>query len=203
MPDPAVQSPAAPSQNNPVPESQEFSGKNQEIQGQGLEPNESLDARAADFALENLVGLATLAGAIMLAIIAHMVLFKLLRGLASRSDKEHWQHLVKKIRSVVRVGMIIVAIELTLPLVEMPQRLETVISQITTLCIIGVVGWVAYTIVAVLTDFSVARYRIDVENNLDARKMRTRLRVLRQAMSMIIFLVTIAAMLMTFPGARS
>lgn len=191
MPEPAVET-----TNNPVTDSPPEDGR-------VLDSTESLDTRAADFAMENLVGIASLAGAIVLAVIAHIILFKLLRRLASRSDKEYWQHLVEKIRPVVRVGLIIVAIELTLPLVDMPQRLETVISQITTLCIIGVVGWVAFTVVSVLTDFSMSRYRIDVENNLEARKMRTRLRVLRQAMTMIIFLVTIAAMLMTFPGARS
>src|SRR5690606_24802530 len=107
------------------------------------------------------------------------------------------------VRSLVRLGMIILAVELTLPLVEMPPRAETFISQLTTLCIIGVVGWVAFLAVTVLTDFSMSRHRIDVENNLEARKIRTRLRVLRQGLVMVIFLVTVAAMLMTFPGARS
>lgn len=76
-------------------------------------------------------------------------------------------------------------------------------SQIITLCIVGIVGWVAFMVVTVLTDFSMSRHRIDMEDNLEARKMRTRLRVLRQALVMIIVLVTAAAMLMTFPGARS
>jgi small-conductance mechanosensitive channel len=156
-----------------------------------------------DVEISNMAGIAGLLGAVVISLIAHVVLFKLLRQLARRSEKDEWQHLVEKVRGVVRIGMVIVAVELTLPLVDMPERLESVISQLTTLCIIGVVGWVVYTIVTVLADFSIARHRIDVENNLEARKMRTRLRVLRQAISMIIFLVTVAAMLMTFPGARS
>ena len=163
----------------------------------------TLDNMAENIGIENLAGFAVLLGAILLAVVAHWLLFKLLRRLAHNSGHVQWQHLVEKIRTVVRVGMIIVAVELTLPLVDMPERLETVISQITTLCIIGVVGWVAFTGVTVLTEFSISRHRVDVENNLEARKMRTRLRVLRQAMSMVIFLVTVAAMLMTFPGARS
>jgi Small-conductance mechanosensitive channel len=153
--------------------------------------------------LHVLAGVAGLAVAIVVAIIAHGILFKLLNRLADRSGKSQWQHLVSKTRGVVRVGMIIVAVELTLPLVDMPPRLAAVISQLTSLCIIGVVGWVVFTVVTVLVDFSISRHRIDVENNLQARKMRTRLRVLRQALSMIILLVTVAAMLMTFPGARS
>jgi small-conductance mechanosensitive channel len=164
---------------------------------------EAINSVSAGIGIENLTGLVVLLGAIIVAVITHALLFKLLRRLASRSGKEQWRHLVEKIRPVVRIGLIIVAIELTLPVVDMPERLERVISQITSLCIIGVVGWVAFTVVSVLTEFSISHYRVDVEDNLAARKMRTRLRVLRQAMSMIIFLVTIAAMLMIFPGARS
>lgn len=174
------------------------------------EPTEPSDEKlsffetiTANVGFDNLMGIAGLLGAIAVALIAHLLLFKVLRRLAHRSEKAQWRQLVEKIRPVVRVGLIIIAVELTLPLVDMPERLKIVVSQLTTLCIIGVAGWVAFTVVSVLTDFSIAHYRIDVEDNLTARKMRTRLRVLRQAMSMIIFLVTVAAMLMTFPGARS
>ncbi len=163
----------------------------------------TVDAAAEQVGIENLAGFAVLIGAILLALVAHWLLFKLLHRLAHGVDKAHWQHLLERVRTVVRIGMVVIAIELTLPLVEMPQRVEAVVSQFTTLCIIGVVGWVAFMAVTVLTEFSISRHRIDVENNLEARKMRTRLRVLRQALSMVIFLVTIAAMLMTFPGARS
>lgn len=153
--------------------------------------------------IENMVGIALVIAAVLLAVIAHWLLFKLLRRIADRNDHFPWPHLVERVRGLVRLGMMILAVELTLPLVQMPPRAEAAVSQITTLCIIGVVGWVAFLVVTVLTDFSISRHRIDVENNLEARKMRTRLRVLRQALVMIIFLVTVAAMLMTFPGARS
>lgn len=165
--------------------------------------NDVFDQFASHWGIENLIGLAVLVAAVLLALVIHWLVFKLLRRIAARHDQAPWTQLVERVKGITRLGMIIVAVELTLPLVQMPSRLEAVVSQITTLCIIGIVGWTAYMVVTVLTDFSMSRHRIDIENNLEARKMRTRLRVLRQAFVMIIFLVTVAAMLMTFPGARS
>jgi small-conductance mechanosensitive channel len=162
-----------------------------------------VDQFASQWGMDNLIGLAALVAAALVAVLIHWLLFKLLRRIAARHDQVPWAHLVERVKGLTRLGMIIVAVELTLPLVQMPPRLEAVVSQIITLCIIGIIGWVAYMVVTVLTDFSISRHRIDIENNLEARKMRTRLRVLRQAFVMIIFLVTVAAMLMTFPGARS
>jgi small-conductance mechanosensitive channel len=163
----------------------------------------ALDQVAGHIGMDNIIGIALVIAAVLFAVIAHWLLFKVLRRLVARHNHVPWPHLVERIRGLVRLGMMILAVELTLPLVQMPPRAEAAISQITTLCIVGVVGWVAFLVVTVLTDFSISRHRIDVENNLQARKMRTRLRVLRQALVMIICLVTVAAMLMTFPGARS
>lgn len=153
--------------------------------------------------IDNLIGIAALLIAVLVAITAHRLLFKLLRRLAANSGKAHWPQLVDKIYSVARLGIIILAVKLTLPLVQMPPTATLVISKLISLGIIATVGWAAIMGVTVLTDFSIARHRIDVENNLEARKIRTRLRVLRQAMSTVIVLVTIGAMLMVFPGARS
>lgn len=163
----------------------------------------ALDQVASHIGMDNIIGIALVVAAVLFAIVAHWLLFKVLRRLVARHNQVPWPQLVERVRGLVRLGMMIVAVELTLPLAQMPPRAEAAISQITTLCIVGVVGWVAFLVVTVLTDFSISRHRIDVENNLQARKMRTRLRVLRQALVMIICLVTVAAMLMTFPGARS
>lgn len=162
-----------------------------------------LNQFASSWGMENLIGLAALIVAALFAVLIHALLFKLLRRIAARHDQTPWVQLVERIKSLTRWGMVIIAVELTLPLVQMPPRLEMVVSQIITLGIVAIVGWVAYLVVTVLTDFSIARHRIDMEDNLEARKMRTRVRVLRQALLMIIVLVTAAVMLMTFPGGRS
>lgn len=167
------------------------------------ESSRVVDQLTAQVGIENIIGIALVIAAVFLALLAHWLLFKLLHRIVARHNHVPWSYLVERVRGPVRLWMMILAVELTLPLVQMPPRAEAAVSHVTTLCIVGLVGWVAFLAVTVLTDFSISRHRIDVENNLQARKMRTRLRVLRQALVMIIFLVTVAAMLMTFPGARS
>jgi small-conductance mechanosensitive channel len=56
-----------------------------------------------------------------------------------------------------------------------------------------------------LTGFAngvLARYPVDVEENLEARRVHTQARVLSRLAQVVVFLAGLAFMLMTFPGAR-
>ena len=111
--------------------------------------------------IDNLIGIAVLLIAVLVAITAHRLLFKLLRRLAANSGKTHWPHLVDKVYSVARLAAIILAVKLTLPLVQMPPTVTLAISKIITLSIIATIGWAAIMAVKVLTDFSIARHRVE------------------------------------------
>ena len=96
-----------------------------------------------------------------------------------------------------------VVIALALPLLPMSDGVAGVLRRLVSLVLIGALGWFAILVVRGLTDVTMARHRIDVEDNLEARKVRTRMRVLRQMATMLITLITVSAMLMTFPQVRT
>jgi small-conductance mechanosensitive channel len=54
----------------------------------------------------------------------------------------------------------------------------------------------------VLDDFILSQYKIDVADNLQARKIYTQLQVLKRIVVVIIGIITLAAMLMTFEKVR-
>lgn len=150
-----------------------------------------------------LLGITALLAAVTIALVLHWLTFKLLTGSTKRRNSVQWKRVLVKVHNVARLGMVILAIEITLPLIDMPAGADAWASRIATMLIIGICGWLAVTVVHVTSEYSMNRHRIDVEDNLEARKIRTRLRVLRQAVTVLIYFVTVAAILMTFPNARN
>ncbi len=151
----------------------------------------------------NVIGVSALIVAILFSFLIHWLLFKLLTQASRRQESAKWQQVLEKVRGVARVALMILAVEMTLPLTDMPEQTVAVISRLVTMMFIAICGWLAVMVVHVTSEFSMGRHRIDVEDNLEARKIRTRLRVLRQAVTVLIYFVTIAAILMTFPNARN
>lgn len=63
-------------------------------------------------------------------------------------------------------------------------------------------AWLLATVVIVTERVVLRRHRIDVANNLEARRLHTQFKVLRQAIVILIVIVAAAAVLMTFDAVR-
>ena len=172
-----------------------------------IQPEEDLMQISADMFTNidtsTLIGVAVLFGAMLIALILHWFLFFIARRAARRNEGTLASRLIEKTRTLTRFVFLIAAVELTLPLISMPAVLDALVNRLVSLTLIGLFGWLVLNFVRVLTDARMARYDIDAEDNLEARKVATRMKVLRQGMALIIVLVTVAAMLMTFPSVRA
>lgn len=164
---------------------------------------ESTEAAFNAFTMDSLIGIALFVASILLALMLHAVTFFFLKKATDSEDKGVSGRVVKRTRTLARLVFVIAAIEITLPVISLPGNLVTAINQIITLVLIGLTGWLVLQAVQTLTDARMSRYDITAEDNLEARKVATRMKVLRQGMTMIILLVTVGAMLMTFPSVRA
>lgn len=142
-------------------------------------------------------------GAISLALIVHWLVFALVQKALTRGKAEYFLKQLYRLKSITRLALIVFAAKLSMPWIDMAPELTTSISHIVSLCLIGTIGWFVLILLHALTDATMSRHRIDVEDNLQARKARTRLRVLRQAVSVLIVIITMGSMLMVFPEART
>lgn len=173
-----------------------------------MNPIETLTQQWTAFANQpGIVTIFVICTSVLLAVILHLIIFYLLRRALLRRESDEnvttWHILLGKTQRVTRLIFILLAIEVARPLVQLTPAGEVFLSRLVTLGIIGAIGWMAILVTQALTHIMASRYRIDVEDNLEARKMRTRLRVFRQIVCIIIVGITIASMLMSFPGARS
>jgi small-conductance mechanosensitive channel len=67
---------------------------------------------------------------------------------------------------------------------------------------IGLIGWAAVTAVNTAATIYLLRFRLDVEDNLLARKHVTQVRILARVLDTLLIVVTISAGLMTFEPVR-
>lgn len=153
--------------------------------------------------MHNLLAMGGLATAIVLALFSHWLLYNILRKVTADSESALWRKAAFNARGVVKLGLVVLALKLTLPWVQIPVKLSGFLSHLILIGLIAIVGRIAYLLLYTFSELLMSRHSMDVEDNLEARKIRTRLRVLRQAANLLIIFITLAAMLMTLPGARS
>jgi small-conductance mechanosensitive channel len=70
------------------------------------------------------------------------------------------------------------------------------------LVVIGAIGWGIVNLVSALEEVVEQRYRLDAKDNFGARRVQTQVRILRRIVVVAVYLIVIAAMLMTFPKIR-
>src|SRR5690606_31304050 len=115
--------------------------------------------------------------AIAVAILAHRILFGMLRRFARASDSLSDNILVNRLRRPSRWAMI--ALALVLVAREVPA-LKEMWEKIAGFVMPALLGWMALTILRALLDTMALKADISVENNLLARQQRTRLAIINR-----------------------
>jgi small-conductance mechanosensitive channel len=105
-----------------------------------------------------------------------------------------------RIRPVSRYAVVIVAATLAFPALPLPGEVGRLLHNLLIAGTIVLVGWIVLVGANTVLDGVAGRLRMDVADNLDARKAATQLRVLKTAADTMIVLVTLGLALMSFPS---
>ncbi|MGH9396107.1 MAG: mechanosensitive ion channel family protein [Terriglobia bacterium] len=150
-----------------------------------------------------LIATGVLVGAIIIALIVHSALFRILQRLANKPGHIVDASLVRHGRRPTKWVLPLIALLITVPLVSLPIEAQHLLEHLIGLGIIAAVAWAFILVADVFTDIVAARHRIDVKDNLTARRIRTQVQVLRRIVTIIVIIVAIAIMLLTIPNVRS
>ena len=145
---------------------------------------------------------AILGGAVLFALLAHFLIFFALKRGVLRTGSTVDDSLVAHARHPALVLFPLAAIVIVLPLLKLPAELLEGVQHIVALGMIGAAAWLAINLTAVFDDFISSKFKIDVSDNLLARRVHTRTRLMRRIASIAILIVAVSAMLMTFPSIR-
>ena len=136
---------------------------------------------------------------VLLALVVHYVIFRVLRKIASSSDSTADNIVVRHLARPSKWAM--VALGIVLAAREVPA-LEAGWEKIAGFVMPALIGWIALAIMRALVAAMELRADIDVEDNLQARRRRTRLAIFSRIGTFLIIFITVGLMLLSIPGVR-
>jgi len=149
-----------------------------------------------------LLSVIILAAAILVALLGHFIFFRLTRRYARRTGTVLGQSLLKYGRGPTRWIFPILAVMSVTPSLALPPTATSALEHLTGLGLIAATAWLLILFIDVASDILSERYRIDVADNLVARRVQTQFQMLRRILIVLVVIVTLSIMLMTFPAIK-
>ncbi|MEX6506572.1 mechanosensitive ion channel family protein [Jiella sp. M17.18] len=146
-------------------------------------------------------GLLLIALAIGIALGLHWIAVRVVRRTMKRSQ-EYWRNILLRTRGPSRLAFLIIFIGAAVSAAPFRVSTKLVFTHILLVAFIGLLGWIAMRTLQIAADVYLRRFRLDVEDNLLARKHVTQIRILLRASTVLLFILTAAAILMTFQSVR-
>jgi small-conductance mechanosensitive channel len=148
-----------------------------------------------------LISAALLVAAAVAALLLHAAILTIVRR-ALGERRPFLRTVLGNTKSPIRFGLLLIALAITLPTTPLAGDTKALIARLLGLATICLLGWIAVTVLHIAADLYLLRFRIDVADNLLARKHVTQVRVLERVLDVVIVLITAGCALMTFEAVR-
>ena len=130
------------------------------------------------------------------------VTVRLLARLLATHQARGLPDLFSRIKGALRFAIVVFAAAVAFPIVPMAAEIGDMLHRLLIAATIVLAGWISVIAANTLADRHIGRLRIDVADNLHARKAATQMRILKRAADTLLILLTVAFALMSFPSVR-
>lgn len=141
--------------------------------------------------------------AIVVAQIVHYVIFSILKRMARNPKRVVEASMYQHGKAPARWILYFLGILVALPAMPIPYAVKRPAEHVFGLAMIAAIAWIFILATEVLADIIAARYRVDVSDNLAARRIRTQTVVLRRIIQLVVVVLAIGVMLLTIPNVRA
>jgi small-conductance mechanosensitive channel len=148
-----------------------------------------------------LIVVVVVTGAVLGTLLVERVLRIAIGRIVARIDQGRREH-SRRFRWPLRLIVLTLLLIILDPAFPLGPQARGWIDVAIRLLAIGAIGLALVTAVNVLADIARGRFRIDVADNLEARRRVTQIQVLRRITISLIGFVTLGAMLMTIPAVQ-
>lgn len=142
------------------------------------------------------------AAAALLGLFGHFLFFKTMERFARGTETILDDLLVKHCRGPARLILPLMAVHFLLPFAKISPGTLTFLTHVLSSLVVVSVAWLMIKLVSVFEDFILEQYRIDIKDNLRARRIHTQIRLLRRVVIAVIGVLALAVILMTFSKLR-
>ncbi|MBT2189329.1 mechanosensitive ion channel family protein [Sphingobium nicotianae] len=141
----------------------------------------------------------TVAGALAL----HWIAMRLLCRLVTRSRTALDDPFVIRARRPLRWLIVALALAFLRPSLVLGDRGHAIWEQAAAILVPGLIGWLAIAMIRALQDVVTLRADISMEDNLHARRRRTRTAILGRIAILLAVFITLCLMLFSIPAVRA
>ncbi|UCD82496.1 MAG: mechanosensitive ion channel [Desulfobacterales bacterium] len=147
-------------------------------------------------------------GIILAAIVLGLIVQRVLSFFLSRWRKSHLSAEMQadlkpeNWRGPLRALLPALLLMPALPLLQFPSGVIAVMRQAIWIWIIASIAWLTISMLSVIKNFILRRYRIDAKDNLQARRMYTQLGVIERILKVLIIFLALTFILLTFERVR-
>ncbi|ABV95633.1 mechanosensitive ion channel (plasmid) [Dinoroseobacter shibae DFL 12 = DSM 16493] len=155
--------------------------------------------------IEGLPAFLAPAALLLAAVVAALQLHALAFALLSRFTKTNCGvvgSLAERARRPLRLAFILAALAITIPQIGLPYRWESRLGHLFLVLLIVLVGWTVIILTSHFSDRAIRRHRLDTDDNLQARKFVTQVRVLKRTANIVFGILTAGAVLLTFESVQ-
>ena len=119
-----------------------------------------------------------------------------------RQRRPYLNRILTATKKPTRLALLLIALAVALPTAPLGTDSKLAFVRCLVLATICLLGWIAIKVLHIGADLYLRNFRLDVPDNLLARKHLTQVRVLVRVLDTIIILLTLGIALMTFAEVR-
>jgi small-conductance mechanosensitive channel len=150
-----------------------------------------------------IVPLAIVVGVLLLTLVGHGASYLLLRRSAAGHGRTVVDSLIRNTHRPNQFLLPLAAAEIAASIVPLPALLRSTILHAAGIALVLAVAWLLIRLVDVLEDALLARYQMDVADNLRARQIHTQVDVLRRVTIVMVAVLAVGSVLLSFDQVRA
>lgn len=150
-----------------------------------------------------LESVAVVSAAVLFALIAHWLTMRIASHAQRRTTAKTDGLVLARVRRPLRAVFVAVSVAFVARVLPMDNDVEDLWKQLLGFLVPALLGWLAVAALRAFQDVIEIRADISVEDNLRARRKRTRAAILGRIGTFFIIFITVCLMLLSVPGIRS
>ncbi len=142
--------------------------------------------------------------AALVGLCAHWLVFGIARRAANRSQYGLAQVAVERVRRPMLLTFPLLAVQIAMPaiVVFVPESHREFVRNVLGFAMIASAVWLVVVIISIAERYIKDRHRVDVADNLEARRVHTQVTVLARTLMVFVVVIGVGAALMTLETVR-
>lgn len=137
------------------------------------------------------------------ALALHFIIFAVIRRIIRRTQSTSDDIMIRAVYQPSRWLILILILTAGMQAVRLGPQIESWWTIGSTMVLVGITGWLALRVVGAFKKIVEASVDITAEDNLQARRRTTRVRILNRIVQVTILFLTLAFMLLAIPSVRA